>query len=235
MTPAGTVEMAADQERSILRWGGLAGMVGAVLLLLTAVTLFGLVPPAPSDPAAALARYPDVRIITVVGEAFSLASVVVIALFYLALYRALRGASLAQAQFGFALSLLGLAILAVEGVPDVAYGRISDLYHAAGVSSQDQSTLVVLWQTTHALFLQYDTASFIFMALGFVVLGLAMCRHRAFGWRLGGLTTVLGLAGVVGVCVLGIGSLLFAPLGLVILLILRFLLGWKVFGLSRPA
>ncbi len=235
METAGSIEPADDQEKILLRWGGLAGIVGAILLLLTAVTLFGLVPTAPSDPAAALARYPDVRAITVVGEALSLAAVVVVALFYLALFRVLRGTSLAQAQFGFALSLVGLAILAVEGVPDVAYGRISDLYHAAGVSAQDQSTLVLLWQTTHALFIQYDTASFIFMALGFAVLGLAMSRHFAFGRGLGGLTTALGLAGVVGVCVLGIGSVLFAPLGLAILLILRFFLGWKVYRMSKPA
>ncbi len=234
MEPVETNEPAADQEQILLRWGGVAGMLGAVLLLLTAVTLFGLVPPAPSDPVAALARYPDVRAITLVGEAFSLASVVVISFFYLALFRVLRGTGLAQAQFGFALSLVGLAILAVEGVPDVAYGRISDLYHVAGASAQDQSALVLLWQTTHALFIQYDTASFIFMALGFAVLGLAMSRRIGFGRGLGALTTVLGLAGLVGVCVLGIGSVLFAPLGLSVLLVLRFLLGWKVYRLSRP-
>lgn len=210
-------------------------MLSALLLILTAVALFGFVPPAPTSPQALVARYPDVRLATVVGETFSLASVIAFVPFLIALFLALRRTGLAPAGFGAGLGFLGLAILAVEGVPDVAYGRISDLYHAAGATPQDQATLALIWQTTQGLFSQYDTASFIFLALAFIVLGGAMLRNPAFGKGFGGLSIVLGLAGLVGVYLLGITSSVFAPLGLGVLIILPFVLGWKVYRLSRSA
>ena len=224
-----------DQEKSVLRWGGLAGMLSSILLILTAITLFGFVPPAPADPAGLVMRYPEVRTATIVGQTFSLVSVVVAVAFFLALYRALRGTSLASAQFGTGLSLLGLAVLAVEGVPDVAYAKIADLYHAPGATPPDQATLALIWQTTQALFSQYDTAALILLALGYILLGLAMLRNPSFGKSFGGVSMVLGLAGLVGVYLLGITSALFAAFGLGVLIILPFLLGWKVYRLSRSA
>lgn len=210
-------------------------MLSALLLILTAVALFGFVPPAPTNPQALVARYPSVRFATVVGETFSLASVIVFVPFLVALYRVLRRTSLASAAFGAGLGFLGVAVLAVEGVPDVAYGEISNLYHAPGATPQDQAALALIWQTTQALFSQYDTASFILLALGFVFLGVAMLRNAAFGRGFGGLSIGLGLAGLVGVYLLGIASAAFAPLGLAVLIILPALLGWKLFRLSSAS
>lgn len=224
---------ASDVKDNLLRWGGLAGMLSAVLLVLTAVTLFGLVPRAPASPQALVARYPDVRFATTVGETFSLASVIVFVPFLVALYMALRRTSPTPAAFGTGVGFLGVAVLAVEGVPDVAYAQISNLYHAPGATPQDQATLALIWQTTQGLFSQYDTASFILLALAFIILGVAMLRSPTFGKGFGGVSIALGLAGLIGVYLLGITSAVFAPVGLGVLIILPFLLGWKVFRLSR--
>lgn len=47
------------EEKRVLRWGGLAGVLSAIFLILTAITLFGFVPPAPADPTGLVMRYPD--------------------------------------------------------------------------------------------------------------------------------------------------------------------------------
>lgn len=224
-----------SEENSVLRWGGLAGMVSPLLTLLTAITLFGFVPQAPADTYGLVMRYPDVRVAYAVGETFSLVSVILAVAFYLALYQALRRSSLAPTLWGTSLSFLGLAVLAVQGAPRVAFGGISELYHAAGVTAQDQATLALIWQATQSLFMELDTAALIFQATGYVLLGMAMFRNPVFGKRLGGATLVLALAGLVGLLLLGIDSSLFAPLGLFVFILLPLVLGWKVHHLSRAA
>jgi hypothetical protein len=74
------------------------------------------------------------------------------AIHFLALYRALRGTSLAPALFGSALGIMGLGVLAAGALPQVARTPISDLYHAPGATPEDQATLVLLWQATQGIF-----------------------------------------------------------------------------------
>lgn len=224
-----------SEEKNVLRWGGLAGMLSPILTILTAITLFGFVRPAPAGLQGSVMRYPDVRVTFALGESFSLVSVILSVAFYLALYSALRGTSLAPALWGTGLSLLSVAVLAVEGVPRVAFGRISDLYHAPGATPQDQATLALIWHTTQSIFSELDTAAIIFQTMGYILLGIAMLWNPAFGKRLGGVTIVLALAGFVGLYLLGIDSILFAPLGLFVLILIPLLLGWKVYSLSRVA
>ncbi len=45
-----------DQEKAILRWGGLAGILGDILFILTVVILVGFAPPSSGDPAGYLGR-----------------------------------------------------------------------------------------------------------------------------------------------------------------------------------
>jgi hypothetical protein len=224
-----------SEDKSVLRWGGLAGVASPILTLLTAVTLFGFVPQAPADTYGLVQRYPDVRAAYAMGETLSLVSVMLAVAFYLALYHALRGTSLAPALWGIALALLGMAALAVQGVPRVVFGSISDLYHAPGATPQDQATLVLIWQTTESLFKELDSAALIFQATGYILFGIAMLKNPNFGKTYGGVTIVLALAGLTGLYVLGINSLLFAPLGLFVFILLPLFLGWKLLRVSRGA
>jgi hypothetical protein len=41
-------------------------------------------------------------------------------------------------------------VLAAGAIPHVVTSRLSDLYHAAGVSPDEQATLVLLWQANQA-------------------------------------------------------------------------------------
>lgn len=221
------------EEKSVLRWGGLAGMAAPILSILTAVTMFGFLPSAPAGPHGPVVRYPEVREAFVLAESFALASLVFGVAFTIGLLAALRRASPAPAYWAAGLGFMSLAVFAVEAVPRVVFLEISDLYHAPGATAQDQATLALIWQTTQSMFYQLDTAGVIFSTLGYILAGIAMLRHPAFGKRIGAVVIALALAALVGLFFLGVHSLSYAPLGLFVLIILPLTLGWKLYRLSR--
>lgn len=98
-----------------------------------------------------------------------------------ALCRALSGVSLAPALFGGILSIVGLTVLAAGALPHFVTGRLSDLYHAAGATSQDQATVALLWQANQGMFDALLAAGLVLLLIGLVALGLGMLRAPAFG------------------------------------------------------
>ena len=223
-----------SEERSLLRWGGLAGMLAGIVFILVPITLFGFVPPAPADPAGLVMRFPDVRAAIAVGNGLDFVVNIFWVALILALYRALGGTSLAPALFGSVLFVLGLGVLFVESSTQVAFDSISNLYHAPGATPVEQATLALVWQATQGMFNQFDTAAILLLSAGIIVLGVAMFRAPAFGKGFGGLSVVLGAATVVAISFFGVTSILSALLVLPIFVILPILLGWKVYSLSRP-
>lgn len=223
------------EEKSVLRWGGLAGMLGGLIFILIAVILVGFAPLFPADPEGSIMRFPEVRAAVTLGESLYLVSVILWVALLLALYRALRVTSLTPALFGSGLGLLGLVVFAAGALPNVAFAPISDLYHAPGATPEEQATLVLLWQATHGIFNELDTSGFLFMTTGFIVLGVAMLRAPAFGKSFGGVSVVLGVAGIAGISVFGVDSFSFAPFAILVFIVFPLLLGWKVYSLSRAA
>jgi hypothetical protein len=222
-----------SKERSVLRWGGLAGILAGISFILTIIILLGLVPAAPTTAAGLVMRWPDVRLAITLGNAIYLVADILWITLFLALYRALRGTSLAPALFGSVLGLLGVVVQAVGALPPVVFGRISDLYHAPGVTTVDQATLALLWQAAQASFNETDTVGFLFWNVGFIVIGVAMLKAPAFGKVFGTVSVVLGMAGVVGISLIAIDSVSFAPFGILAFIIFPILFGWKVYRLSR--
>jgi hypothetical protein len=222
-------------EKSVLRWGGLAGMMVPIFFILTAVILLALVPSAPSDPEGLVTRFPEDRAAIAVGEGLYLVAVILLVTLFLAMYRALRVTSAAPALFGSGLGLLGLAALAVGAIPYIAFNPISDLYHAPGATPEEQATHVLMWQATQGIFNETDTVGFILMAIGFIVLGVAMLGSPAFGKRFGGVSMVLGMAVVVGMSILGVDSDSVIPFVLLAFMVFPLLFGWKLYSLSKAA
>src|SRR5947209_8097563 len=151
--------MSSTQEKRVLRWGGLAGILGGIVFILVPVVQFGFVPPAPSDPQAVVARFPSISVPLTVGNNINLVADIFILALFLALYRALRGMSLAPALFGTVLSVLGLAVLFTETQTQVAFAPLSDLYHSATVTPVQQAAIAVTWQATQAMFFELDVAA----------------------------------------------------------------------------
>jgi hypothetical protein len=136
-----TAEKRMDQEKSFLRWGGLAGILAGIFFILTIVTLVGFGPSTTATPAQLVMNFPNVRTGLAVGNGFYfLVSVSLVGL-ALGLYRALRGASPGFAVYGTVLYVLGLGVTFIEDTTQVAFDPISNLYHAPGATPADQATL----------------------------------------------------------------------------------------------
>jgi len=223
------------QEKSVLRWGGLAGIVGGILLLAVfALVGFGPVGMEPVEPAAEPMRFPEIRTARIVENGLYLAVLVLWVIHFLALYRALRGTSLALALFGSALGILGLVMLVAGALPHVATDPIADLYHAPGATAGDQATLVFLWQATMGILVMLLVTGLVILPTGLIALGVAMLRTPAFGKAFGGVSVVLGVLGVAAGVVLLIdpGSRI-AVVGILALIVFHIALGWKVYSLSK--
>jgi len=163
-----------NDEKSFLRWGGLAGILAGVFFLCTIVTLIEFGPSTTATPNALVNNFPNVRTGLAVGNTlYFLVSVGFVGL-ALGLYRALRGTGLAI--FGAVLYILGVGVTFVETTTQVAFDPISTLYHAPGATAADQHTLTLLWQATQGIFNQLDVSATLLLATGLVVLGVAMIR-----------------------------------------------------------
>ena len=225
-----------EQEKSVLRWGGLAGMLGGILFILTWVVVIagpvGMEDPV--DLAGWVTRFPDIRAARIVENGLYLVALILEVTLFLALYRALRRTSLAPALFGSVLGILGLAVMVVSATPHIAHAPLSDLYHAPGATPGDQATIALLWQATWGIFDAMLYVGFFVVPIGLIALGVAMFGAPAFGKGFGGVSVALGVVGLVAAVLqmidpssmIGAGSY-FACL------IFYFVLGWKVYSLSR--
>ena len=233
-----------ESERSILRWGGLGGMMDGVVFIFVPVILFGFAPQVPSgsfmtegggrvDPTALVMTFPDSRMPIIVGNFLNFLSVVLSLALILALYRALRGTSPAPALWGSALYIIGLGVIFTETVTQVAFDPISSLYHAPGVTPAEQTTLVIMWQAIQSVFFELDAAAILVLSMGLVVLGVAMIGAPRFGKTIGSPIIVLGGVGLLVTSVFGITSFLVAIILVPAFIIVPILLGWKVHGMSR--
>jgi Domain of unknown function (DUF4386) len=239
LTKATLVDMAdaserVTQEKSVLRWGGLAGMVGAVVFLVSIVYQVAFVGTNTTAAGAGpIIRFPGVQTQIVIGQTLFLLGVLLFVPLFIAVYRTLRGTSLAPALFGTLPSFLGLAVLAVESEPNVAMAQISAQYHAAGATAAQQATAVQIWQATQGMFNQFDTCAYIFLSVGFVILGVAMLRAPAFGRAFGGLSMAFGVAGLLALASFAVDSAGFSPFALITFAVFPLLFGWKVYRQSR--
>jgi hypothetical protein len=225
---------AMHEEKSVLRWGGLAGILGGIIFIAVFVVVIVLVGADPAQPEGEIMRFPDIRAARTVEDSLYLEVLILWVAHFLALYRALRETSLAPALFGSVLGIVGLGVLAAGALPHVATAPISNLYHAPGATPEDQATLVLLWQATQGIFDALFGVGLLLVPIGLVALGVAMIRAPAFGKGFGGISVVLGVIGVVAATVLLVDPLSpSAFVGVLSLIVFHLILGWKLYNLSR--
>jgi hypothetical protein len=223
------------KERSFLRLGGLAGILGGVFFIFTIITLSQFGPSPTASPDALVMNYPNVRTALAVGNGlYFLVGVSLIGL-ALGLYRALRGTSPALALFGAVLYILGLGVTFVEDTTQFAFDPLSNLYHASGATPADQHSITLIWQATQGMFNQFDTSATILISAGFIVLGVTMFKVQAFGKIFGGLSAAFGAAQIVAINLFSTNSAAYAPFALLAFLIFPILFGWKLYALSSTA
>lgn len=231
LSPEGAARL--EGERSLLRWGGLAGLAGGVIMIATIlyqVVVLGTQTTAAGD--GPIIRFPSVQTQIAVGQSLFLVGTILLVGVIVTLSRNLRGSSLSGALFGGTTSLLGLAVLAVEGEPNVAMAQISAQYHAAGATAAQQASAVVAWQATQGMFNEFDTCAYILLSVGFILLGAAMLRDPKFGQALGRASAVFGIVGLIGVSAFSVTSAAFAIPALLTFVVFPLLFGGKLYRLA---
>lgn len=224
-----------NQENSVLRWGGLAGMLGGILFILTWVVV--IVGPVGMDDPVYLAgwvtRFPDIKAARFLENVIYLTALILEVPLFLALYRALRRTSLAPALFGSVLGILGLTVYMVGTLPHVAHTPLSDLYHAPGATPADQATLALMWQATWGIFDAILYVGFFVVPVGLTLLGIAMLGTPAFGKGFGWMSVVLGVVGLAAAVLQMVDPASMIGAGSYFACIIFYLaLGWKVYRLS---
>ena len=231
------VVQTVEEEKSVLQWGGLAGILGSMIFILIFIFVSVFIGLDPTEPAGWVMRFRDIRAARMVENSLFLVVLILWVPHFLALYHALRRTSLAPALFGSVLGILGLVVLAAEALPHVAQAPISDLYHAPGATPEAQATLVLLWQATQGILDAMFIVGLVLLPIGLMLLGVAMLKATAFGKGFGGMSVVLGVAGIVAATLLLVdpASVLGGMVGVFALIGFHFVLGWKVYRLSRVA
>jgi hypothetical protein len=170
-----------EAEKSILRSGGLAGVLGGIFFIAVFVIVIVFVGADLTEPEESITKFPDIRAARTVENSLYLVVLVLWVIHFLALYRALRRANPAWALFGSVLGILGLGVLAAGALPHVATLPLSELYHAPGATPEDQATLVLVWQATQGIFDALLITGLCILPIGLIALGVAMLGAPAFG------------------------------------------------------
>jgi len=223
-----------ENEKRVLRWGGLAGIL-AVIAFIVDVPIYAFIDP-PSTPLftlEGLMRFTDVRLALVANTILMMMVAIFSIALILALFTILRNTSLPLALFGSVLGVLGYAFIALgDASTFVSFLPLSDLYHAPIATPDAQATVVFLWEATQGITNTVFFVGILFLMVGFMVIGVVMLEAPDFGRRLGRVSIVLGVVGILG----AIASLfVFEAIGVMFPadLIFLTLFGWKVYSLSR--
>lgn len=232
---AGVVQNSRSvEERAVLRWGGLAGLLGGIIFIGVFVIVGVFIGADPSEAAGAIARFPDIRVARTFENGLYLLVLVLWTIHALALYRALRPTSVAPAIFGTGVLLLGIGVLATGAMPHAATAPIADLYHAPGTSSEDQVVLVSVWQASQAMFNALLVEGLVILPIGLMLLGLAMLGAPAFGRLLGWVGVGLGIVAAAAAALLLADPMsAVAVVGVLSLIVFHLVVGWRIFRLSR--
>jgi hypothetical protein len=224
-------QLTTRADRKVLRWGGLAGVLGGLLLLVTFV-IVGAFVGIFAGPEPEVAAYPDVRVARAFENGLYLLALVLWTVHLLALHRALRATSPAPALFGSALGIVSVVVLAAGALPHVVTAPISDLYHAPGSTAEQRASLVVAWQASQSIIDALLVVGLVIAPIGILLLGVAMVQTPTFGRGVGRLTIGLGVAGAIAaVVLLAVPESTVAAVGIFALIAFHLVLGWRTFRL----
>lgn len=224
-----------DEDRRVMRWGGAAGVLGGALLAVVFVIVGAFVGTF-AGPDAELAAFPDVRVARTFENGLYLLVLVLWVVHFIALYRALRATSPAPALFGSGLGIVSMVVLAAGALPHVVTAPISDLYHAAGATPEEQATLAVAWRASQGVIDSLLVAGLVIAPIALLLLGVAMAQTPSFGTGRGRVAVGLGLAGAAAAVVaLASPESPVAALGMFALLAFHVVLGWRTFRLPASS
>ncbi|OPY33129.1 MAG: hypothetical protein A4E32_00803 [Methanomassiliicoccales archaeon PtaU1.Bin124] len=218
-------------QKSIVRIGGVAGLLAGFSFILAAIALLG--GSVSNGPNELVQNFPQVSTSMAIGDGLYLITVLSLFILVIALYHELRRQNSFLAMVGGGIGSIGLSALAIGSMPHVAYSKISEIFHSPTTTSEEQTSLVHMWQAVHGIFNEMDTVGFMLLALGFIILSLAMRRSPSFGRRVGCAGVILGATVLFGMSIFTMDSSAIFPFVLIAFVIMPVLFGSNLFRISR--
>jgi hypothetical protein len=184
-------------DHQLSRWGGVAGVGGAILMVGTAATVGVLGLPDASD-VETLRDYADIESGRIAEHLLYLGALVLFALHGLVLYRVLRKDHPAAALFGTATAAFGLVIMAASSLLHVATSPLADVYTDPDTPPEDLQSIEYAWHAGQSVFDTMLATGVLLVPIGILLLGIAMRSAPTFGPLLTWLALGLGAAGIIG-------------------------------------
>jgi uncharacterized membrane protein len=192
--------LAERPDRRLMRWGGIAGLLGGITMFAAVAVVVGFGLPDASDPET-LTDFADLETGRILEHFFYLGALMLLALHALVLYRLLRVADMPAALFGAAVATFGFVILAASAVLHVSTTAMADLYTASDATAADQRSIEHAWHGAQSVFDTMLATGLLLVPIGIVLFGVAMRSTSAFGPRLMWAAFVLGVVGTIGAAV----------------------------------
>lgn len=183
------------QEKKLLRWGGLSGLIAGIFFALAFAFVIVFLSSEPESLKGWVTRFPAIEMKRVIENLLYLSALLFAVPLFLTLYQALKDSHLPAALFGSALSVLGISSMAIFATPHVAHSKISQIYETMELSVREQETVALMWQSTWGIFDAGLYIGFFIYPIGFILLGLAMFKAEKFGKGTGITSLVLGILG----------------------------------------
>lgn len=193
----GGVVTGRSELSRLARWGGIAGLGGAALMLVAFAVVIGLGLPDASDPET-LADFAAIETGRVLEHLFYLGALVLFVLHVLVLYQVLTPAHWAASLFATAISVLGLTAMAASSLLHVSTRPLADLRSDPETPPEDLAAIEYAWHGAQSVFDTMLATGVVLVPIGMVLFGVAMRRSPSFGPRLAWLVIGLGAVGLVG-------------------------------------
>ena len=225
-----------EQEKSLFRWGGLAGILGSIIFVLVMVFVAVAIGSGPADLKEVVARFPDIHLLRVIENGVYLVGLLLEILLFLAIFYALRKDSLAPALFGSALGIVGLISMAISATPHVAHYPLSEIFQATGTTAEAQEAIAIMWQGTWGVFNAPLYVGFFVVPLGLILFGVAMFAAPEFGKGISWMTVIIGTLAFVAAIIQMIdpaGDI--GALSYITPIIFYFVMGIKIYRLSKTS
>lgn len=186
-----------DQEKKLLRWGGLSGIIGGIFFVLAFAFVVIFLSSEPADLKGWVTRFPHIQMYRTIENLLYLSALLFAIPLFASLFQALKRSNLPAALFGSLFSIIGISSMAFFSTPHVAHHKISNIYQTMDLSSREQETIALLWQSAWGIFDSGLYIGFFIFPIGFILLGAAMYKSEPLGRGFGLTSQILGAVGLV--------------------------------------
>ncbi|MBT8207950.1 MAG: hypothetical protein KJO18_06730 [Acidimicrobiia bacterium] len=222
-------------DAQLTRWGGVAGVAGAGLLISSALVVGVLGLPDASD-VETLTDFANIETGRIVEHFLYLGALMGFALHLFVLGRLLWNSHPAAALFGTVVAGFGFLTMAASSLLHVSTSPLAELYTDPGATPEDLQAIESAWFGAQSVFDTMLLTGVLLVPIGIVFLGIAMQRTPLFGTRLTGLTFALGFSGIIGATIAVIDpDSLFAAVSLLAIAVFHLATGWRTFKLANES